>query len=77
MFTGMTKDGTFLIENGVVTKPLRNLRFTDSILDGVFRSIELISSKRKLYGGNSNIPSGYMVPAIKVGKFNFTGATDH
>ena len=77
MFTGMTKDGTFLIENGVITKPLRNLRFTDSILDGVFRSIELISSKRKLYGGNSNIPSGYMVPAIKVGKFNFTGATDH
>ncbi|HEY3297873.1 MAG TPA: TldD/PmbA family protein, partial [Armatimonadota bacterium] len=30
IITGMTRDGTFLIENGMVTKPLKNLRFTDS-----------------------------------------------
>lgn len=77
MFTGMTKDGTFLIEDGRITKPLRNLRFTDSILDGVFKNVELISRERKLFGGDSSIPSGYLAPSIKTGKFNFTGSTDH
>lgn len=77
MFTGMTKDGTFLIEDGAVTKPLRNLRFTDSILDGVFKNVQMIGRKLELFGGDAMIPSGYLAPAIKTAKFNFTGSTDH
>ena len=77
MFTGMTKDGTFLIENGKVTKPLRNLRFTDSILDGVLKNVELIGRKTELFSTDVTLPEGYVVPAIKTDKFNFTGSTDH
>ncbi|MBN2018205.1 MAG: TldD/PmbA family protein, partial [Candidatus Cloacimonetes bacterium] len=32
LVTGMTRDGFFLIENGKITKPLKNMRFTDSVL---------------------------------------------
>ena len=32
LLTGVTRDGTFLIEDGRVTRPLRDLRFTDSVL---------------------------------------------
>jgi len=77
MFTGMTKDGTFLIEDGRVTKPLRNLRFTDSILDGVLKNVELIGCKTELFSTDVSLPEGYVVPAIKTAKFNFTGSTDH
>ena len=77
MFTGMTKDGTFLIEDGRVTKPLRNLRFTDSILDGVLKNVELIGCKTELFSTDVTLPEGYVVPAIKTAKFNFTGSTDH
>ena len=32
LLTGMTRDGTFLIEDGRITRPLRDVRFTDSVL---------------------------------------------
>ena len=32
LLTGMTRDGTFLIEDGAITRPLRDVRFTDSVL---------------------------------------------
>jgi hypothetical protein len=30
LYTGLTRDGTYLIENGKITKPVKNLRFNDS-----------------------------------------------
>ena len=32
LITGMTRDGTFLIEDGRITRPIEDLRFTDSVL---------------------------------------------
>lgn len=68
LITGMTRDGTFLIEDGKVTKPLRNLRFTDGVIERL-SNVELISkeTKRQPYA---------VVPAIKVRGFRFTGATE-
>jgi len=60
-----------------VTRPLRNLRFTDSILDGVLKNVELIGRKTELFSTDVTLPEGYVVPAIKTAKFNFTGSTDH
>lgn len=77
MFTGMTKDGTFLIENGAITRPLKNLRFTDSILGGVLANVELIGKETELFGGDAAVPGGYVVPAVKTARFNFTGTTEH
>ncbi len=73
IFTGMTKDGTFLIENGKITRPLRNLRFTDSMLDGLFAGITAISRQTEL------LPTGismsiYRAPAIRA-RLRFTGST--
>jgi predicted Zn-dependent protease len=68
MFTGMTRDGTFLIENGKITKPVKNLRFTESILNAL-SSVEMIG--KDLYRQNSAT-----VPALKVKNFRFTGVTE-
>ena len=50
VLTGMTRDGTFLIENGEITRPLKNLRFTQSILEAFSRA-EMLSSTCKLIKG--------------------------
>jgi len=72
--TGMTRDGTFLIEDGVITKPIKNLRFTQSILDA-FAKADMISSTAKLlksmYGS-----FGTLAPAVRIQGFRFTGTTD-
>ncbi len=74
IFTGMTRDGTFLIENGKVTKPLKNLRFTQSIL-GAFENVEALGREAKpVQAGFGNIVT--FAPAAKIRGFRFTGTTD-
>ena len=70
LFTGMTRDGTFLIEHGELTRPVKNLRFTQSILDAL-NSVQAIGRER-------NPCSEYVpivAPALSIGRFNFTGIT--
>lgn len=71
--TGMTRDGVFMIEGGEVAYPVKNLRFTQSYVDAL-ANVEAIGSEVKLrkseYGSHANY-----VPAVKLGKFNFTGTT--
>jgi predicted Zn-dependent protease len=70
--TGMTRDGTFWIEDGKIVRPLRNLRFTHGILDAL-RDVDMIGDATKLglnyYGG------GNRVPALRIANFRFTGKT--
>ncbi|HTI28881.1 MAG TPA: TldD/PmbA family protein [Methylomirabilota bacterium] len=73
ILTGMTKDGTFLIEDGRITRPIRNLRFSQSIPDA-FSAIEAIGSETRLVAAEySGI--NVRVPALRLAKFAFTGAT--
>jgi PmbA protein len=72
ILTGMTRDGTFLIENGEVTRPIRNLRFTTSVLDAL-ASVERIGREPLLI---QSWLGGSLVPALRVGRFTFTGATE-
>lgn len=73
ILTGMTKDGTFLIEGGRMTRPIRNLRFTQSIPEA-FSAIEAIGSETRLVAAEySGINA--RVPALRIAKFAFTGAT--
>lgn len=73
ILTGMTKDGTFLIEEGRVTRPIRNLRFTQSIPEA-FSAIEAIGSDTRLVAAEySGINA--RVPALRIARFSFTGAT--
>ena len=73
ILTGMTKDGTFLIEDGRITRPIRNLRFSQSIPEA-FSAIEAIGSETRLVAAEySGINA--RVPALRLAKFAFTGAT--
>ena len=73
ILTGMTRDGTFLIENGEVTKPVVNLRFTESVIKAL-SNVELISEDRifasPFFGG------GTVVPAMKINNFTFSSVTE-
>ena len=74
ILTGMTRDGTFLIENGQITRPLKNLRFTQSILEA-FSRVEMIGSEIKLVkAGWGNL--AICAPAVKLYEFQFTGTTE-
>jgi predicted Zn-dependent protease len=68
LVTGMTRDGTFLIEDGKIVKPVRNFRFTESALR-VFGTMDA-ASKEAVRAGRA------VVPAIHVPAFNFTGVTE-
>jgi len=74
ILTGMTRDGTFLIENGQITRPLKNLRFTQSILEA-FSQVEMLGSKLEMikhgWGGFATC-----APAAKIHGFQFTGTTE-
>jgi PmbA protein len=70
LLTGMTRDGTFLIEHGELTRPLKNLRFTQSILDAL-GDVQAIGRERVQC--RDYIP--VVAPALRIGSFNFTGVT--
>ncbi|MGI6344799.1 MAG: TldD/PmbA family protein [Bacillota bacterium] len=71
--TGTTRDGTFLIEDGEIVARLKNLRFTESVLTA-FSNISGISPDRRL---TRDWWSTFIsvLPALKIEKFHFTGAT--
>ncbi|HEY9841565.1 MAG TPA: TldD/PmbA family protein [Candidatus Obscuribacterales bacterium] len=72
IITGMTRDGTFLIEDGKLSKPLRNMRYNQSLLKA-FANVEAIGDR--IYGFN-----GYFgklaVPALKIRDFVFSSVSE-
>lgn len=78
LLTGMTREGTFLIEEGRITRPLRDVRFTDSVLrlleatEALTREQRLVS-EGEFYG--RRFASGVLCPALRTGGFRVTGAT--
>jgi predicted Zn-dependent protease len=69
--TGLTRNGTFLIENGKVAKPIRNLRFTQSFA-GALAPGNVRALGRPRYAA-SNEEEVLHVPAIHLGGWHFTG----
>lgn len=72
VMTGMTRDGTFLIEDGKITRPVANLRFTQSYLDAM-NNVEMIGRDSRLMP--MEMGAACRVPALKVRGWNFTGST--
>ncbi|HEY6608130.1 MAG TPA: TldD/PmbA family protein [Candidatus Limnocylindria bacterium] len=72
ILTGMTKDGTFLIEDGKLTRPILNFRFTQSVPEA-FSDVRAASRETKLLPGE--FLGASRVPALHLGSFNFTGVT--
>ncbi|MDO8963819.1 MAG: TldD/PmbA family protein [Coriobacteriia bacterium] len=70
VLTGMTRDGTFLIEDGVVGRPVKNLRFTQSAVEALDSTLA-VSSERTLVGEEG----GALVPYLLLERFAITGQT--
>ena len=73
IITGMTRDGTFLVEDGRIVGPVRNLRFTQSYLEALACTVAVASERKTLKG----FLGGVVVPAIRLEGWTFTGTTEH
>ena len=67
-----TRDATFLIEHGKIRGPVKNMRFTESILD-CFNRIEAVGLETDYV--NSFWGSGIVAPSLKIRDFNFSSKT--
>lgn len=86
LYSGFTRDGLWLIENGVVTKAVRNFRFTESPLFAL-NNVEQIGREEQVFAPNtSRDPFGsgsfawslnnIVVPPLKINDFSFTSTID-
>ena len=71
--TGMTRAGTFMIENGKITHPVKNMRFTQSLLTA-FNNIAEIG-KEAHAGGGALFGGNFVVPAMKINNWRFSSPT--
>ena len=72
VLTGMTRDGTFLIQNGEITSGVKNLRFTQNVLEALGR-VRMISRDSRL---GRTFFGGVRVPSLLIDGFAFTGVTE-
>jgi predicted Zn-dependent protease len=76
LFTGLSRDGTFMIENGRVAYPVKNLRWNESPvfmlnnLEAVGRPVRVSPSEA------SDVAPAVVVPPLKVRDFAFTSVSD-
>lgn len=76
LFTGLTRDGTFLIENGKITRPIKNLRYNESPIF-MLNNLQMVGRPERVSGSESGGPGqALMVPPIKARDFNFTSTSD-
>jgi predicted Zn-dependent protease len=71
VLTGMTRDGTFLVENGKLAGGIRNFRFNQSVLE-MLSSVEAMSAPVRAAGEES---FEMVVPAMKIRNFHFSEVT--
>jgi predicted Zn-dependent protease len=72
--TGMTRDSTFLIERGQITRPVKNLRFTQSYVQAL-QQVIAVGSQPLLVGDSYGSP--VLTPAIAIRSFTFTGKSEY
>jgi predicted Zn-dependent protease len=76
LYTGLTRDGTFLIEKGKITRAVKNLRFNESPIF-MLNNIEGMTQSVRVSASEDGSPGfAVMVPALKVRDFNFTSLSD-
>jgi PmbA protein len=75
LVTAVTRDGTFLIEDGRVTRPVRDLRLTDSVLD-ILSCTRALTARQKLTSDGEfygrRFASGVVCPALLASAVRFT-----
>ncbi len=72
--TGMTRDGTFLVEDGKIIGPVRSMRFTQGYLEAM-NNVDAIGREAALLLGDLGGGARRM-PALKIARWNFTGVSE-
>ena len=76
LLTGTTRDGTYLIEDGQITRPVRDVRFTDSVLR-ILEATEALTSTQRFVSAadfyGRRYASGVVCPALRAQGFRITG----
>ncbi len=67
LYTGLTRDGTFYIENGKIKHPVKNFRFNESPII-MLNNLETLGKQVRI--------NGNLVPYMKVRDFTFTSLSD-
>lgn len=75
LLTGLTRDGTFYIENGEIRYPIKNFRFNESPVI-MLNNVEELGKPVRLSGGFGQVPLLMMVPPMKIRDFTFTSLSD-
>jgi predicted Zn-dependent protease len=75
-FTGLTRDGTFLIENGKIARPVTNFRFNQSLAE-LLANVEMIGPSRRVSADESSSAGmPVVVPPLKVKDFVLASVSD-
>jgi len=78
LLTGTTRDGTYMIENGRVSRPVKDVRFTDSVLR-ILSATEALTATQRLVCDlqfyRRRFASGVVCPALRAHSFRVTGQT--
>jgi predicted Zn-dependent protease len=76
LFTGLTRDGTFLIENGEISHPVKNFRWNESPIF-MLNNIEMMGEPVRISASESSgLTNAVVVPPLKVRDFTFTSLSD-
>ena len=76
LYTGLTRDGTFLIENGEISHPVKNFRWNESPIF-MLNNIEMMGEPVRISSGESSgLTNAVVVPPLKVRDFTFTSMSD-
>lgn len=73
LFTGLTRDGTFYIENGKIMYPIKNFRFNESPII-MLNNLETLGKQERVVTSEGN-PNGF-IPSMKVRDFTFSSLSD-
>jgi PmbA protein len=74
VFTGMTRDGSYWVEDGKIKYGVKNLRWTESMLKA-FSNVKALGKERALVNASGGIMT--LSPAVYFKDFTFTGTTEH
>ena len=77
LFTGLTRDGVWYIEDGKIRYPVRNFRFNQSLLELLAPgNVEFIAAAERVSGSESQGRSASLTPALKVKQFHFSSQSE-
>jgi len=77
LFTGLTRDGVWFIEDGKVQYPVRNFRFNQSVLELLApRNVEMIGRSERVSNSESQGQAASLMPPIRVKAFHFTSQSE-